>query len=78
MPSNRADLMKAIKQDYPTMPDFMIETVLDVYEKDPDYIENWIKEEKKRLKTNRPPQPKTQLTIEEFERLHANDPKPEN
>lgn len=71
MPSNRSEMMKAIQSDYPLMPDFLIDLVLDVYEKNPQYIEDWIKEEKKRTKMKHPPAPKHTFTLEDLERLHA-------
>lgn len=65
----KSDMKKAVMQDYPHLPTEMIDLVLDLYESDPDYIERLCKEEKKKMK--RVPTPKTQLTLEEFERLHA-------
>lgn len=72
---NRQEMHAAIKSDYPQIFDDMIDLVLDLYEKNPTYIEDLIKQEKK--KNKRVPQPKRQLNLEEFEKLHAAAPKPE-
>lgn len=66
----RAEMILAIKSDFPHLPDDWIELVLDVHEKNPDFIQDICKEEKKKNK-GRLPSIKTQLNIEEFERIHS-------
>lgn len=67
----RAELFQAIKQDYPHLFDYMINLVLDLHEKNPDYIEMLIKNEKKSSKTKGAPKVKSGLSIEELDRLNA-------
>jgi len=64
----RREMFEGIKADYPTMPDEFITTFLDMYEKDREWIENRIKTCKKEHK-GKIPEPKSQLTLEEMERL---------
>lgn len=68
MPSKK-DMMAAIKQDYPNLPDDYVELVLDVYEKDAEYIERLCKQMKKESKHKGIPPVKTQLTLDELDRL---------
>lgn len=70
MPPTRSELFKSIKEDYPSVLDDMINMVLDLYETNPDFIEQICKEEKKKTK-GRIPKVKTQLTFEEFEKLNS-------
>lgn len=65
----RKDFYEGLKMDYPNLPDDMIHLVIDMYEKDHDWIEQRIKEEKKKHK-GKIPLPKTQLTLSEMETLH--------
>lgn len=68
MPTSRKELFESIKVDYPNIPDDFLNTFLDVYEKDKDYIEYKIRQEKKKHK--RIPEPRSQMTLEEIEKLH--------
>ena len=59
-----------IQAEYPTLPPYFIEMVVDLYEKDKKFLDSIIREEVKKNKGKGPVKPKTQLTIEEFERLN--------
>ena len=63
----RKEMFEAIVADYPTLPHEFINTLLDLHEKDHDYLETIIKEQRKKFK--RVPEPKTQLSLEEMERI---------
>lgn len=65
----RSEMRKAVAEDYPHLPMDFIDLVLDLHETDPEYIERLCKEEKKRTGSKRAPEPKRQLTVEEFEAL---------
>ena len=68
MPTRR-EMYEAIKRDYGNaLLDDHINLVLDMYEKNPEYIEQLCKEEKKKHK--RVPEPKTRLTLEELEAIN--------
>ena len=77
MPS-RKEMYDAIRSDYgSTIPDEWIQLVLDMYEKQPEYIERLCKDLKKEAKgvdkgrlRQGAPLPKTRLTIEEIEQLN--------
>ena len=66
MPS-RKEIFDSIVADYPTLPHEFIHTLLDLHEKEPEYLEKIIKEQRKKHK--RVPEPKTQLSLEEMERI---------
>lgn len=67
MLSRKKEMKEAIQLDYPNMPEQFIDLFLDVYEKDPDFIQERIKHEKKIHK--KVPDPKVQLTLEELDKL---------
>ena len=68
MPS-RSEMYAAIKRDYGgTVLDDHINLVLDMYEQDTEFIERLCKEEKKKHK-RAAPEPKTRLTLEDFEQI---------
>ena len=67
----KQELIDAVRQDYPQLPADFITLLLEIHEKDPDYVEGLIKSEKNRLKTKRPPEPKTRLTAQEMDELNA-------
>lgn len=65
----RKEMFEAIKADYgAALLDEHINLVLDLYEKNPEFIERLCKEEKKKCK--RVPEPKTRLTVEELDALN--------
>ena len=70
MPSRSELMYDAIQRDYPNLPPDFINLVLDMHEKDPEWIESIIKEEKKKTKSNRAPPPKTQITVAELDELN--------
>ena len=68
MPS-RSEMYAAIKRDYGgTVLDDHINLVLDMWEQDTEFIERLCKEEKKKHKRAHP-EPKTRLTMEDFEQI---------
>ena len=68
MPS-RQEMYAAIKRDYGGIVlDDHINLVLDMYEQDTEFIERLCKEEKKKHK-RAAPEPKTRLTMEDFEKI---------
>ena len=68
MPS-RSEMYEAIKKDYgATVLDDHINLVLDLWEQDQSFIERLCKEEKKKHK-RAAPEPKTRLTMEDFEQI---------
>ena len=69
MPS-RQEMIEAVRQDYPNLPFDMIDIVLEMHEKNPEYVEALIKAEKQRLKSKRAPEPKVRLTASELDELN--------
>lgn len=68
---SRKEMYEAIRADYgSTIPDEWIQLVLDMYEKQPEYIERLCKDLKKEAKGKSAPPPKTRLTIDEIEHLN--------
>ena len=63
-------MIESVKTDYPHMPIDFINLVLELHEKDPEYIEGLIKAEKQKLKAKRAPEPKVRLTVEELDELN--------
>ena len=70
MPPTRDEMQRSIQLDYPNMPPDFIALVLDMWEKDPLYVQNIIAQEKKKQKLKHAPPPKTQLTVKELEELN--------
>ena len=68
MPS-RAEMIEAVRQDYPNLPLDFIDLVLELHEKNPEYIEGLIKAEQKRLKAKRV-EPKNRMSVQELEQLN--------
>lgn len=66
--STKEKWFQQIKSDYGHLHDDMIETILDVYDSDQDWIHEKIKDLKKNHKG--PLSVKTQLTLEELERIN--------
>lgn len=62
----RNEMFQALSADYPNIPSDMLQLLIDLYEKDKDWVEERIKIEKKKCKGRIPP-PKTQLTLEDME-----------
>jgi len=67
MLSRKKEMKEAIHADYPNMPSEFLDVFLDMYEKDKEWIEDRIKQQKKIHK--KVPEPKVQLTLEELDRL---------
>lgn len=67
---NRKEMFAAIKSDYSHVPDEFINIILDLHEQNSGYIEDIIKEEKRKNK-GKIPAVKRQLSLEEYERIHA-------
>lgn len=67
---SRKELYENIKIDYPNIPNDMIFLLLDLYTNDKDWLDSKIKEEKRKNKYTCPPKPKTQLSLEEVEKLN--------
>lgn len=64
---SKKEMFEAIKVDYPQMPNEMIETVLELNEKDSKFIEDVIKAERKKYKTI--PKVKRQMDINDLDVL---------
>lgn len=67
---NRKDLYENIKMDYPNLPDDMVYLLIDTYNKDKEWLDSKIKDEKRKNKYTCPPKPKTQLTLSDIETLN--------
>lgn len=68
---HRDEWKKQIKRDFPLVLDEHVDLVLDLWEQKPEFIQQLIKEEKQRTGLKRPPEPKKQLTVDEFVKLNS-------
>lgn len=57
-----------MQSEYPHLPTDFIALVLDLYDNDKDFLDQFVKEEKKKNK-GKPLEAKKQLTVDELERL---------
>lgn len=66
----KKQMIESIKCDYPALHSDIIKALVDVYEDDKDWVEDRIKQEKKKHGKGPIPPPKNNLTLDELELLH--------